>query len=77
MTHLNLPKINLRPNQDYESNPVCVDYINNPRGLLSQGRESINSRPAGGLDQPKQFPGNRLAAHAKSDIGKGELTCEQ
>jgi NADPH2:quinone reductase len=48
-----------------------VDYTNNPRGPFGEGRDSINSRPADGLDQAQQFPGCALAAQAKSAMGKG------
>jgi len=48
---MNLLKNNVRPNQDYESNPAYVDYNNNPHGLLAKVQDSTNSRPAGGLDR--------------------------
>src|ERR1700722_13495796 len=41
IAHRNLLENNLRPNQDYESNPVYVDYTSNPHGLPAKARSDM------------------------------------
>jgi hypothetical protein len=76
IAHMNLLQNNLRPNQDYESNPVMriikVIHVLDGRSKA----EPIRDLPVVSIDINK-LRGWGLAAQARSDMEKEEAICVQ